>query len=243
MCNAGTALCIMGNHEHAAVGWTLKDPLELGKFMRPHNSNNSKTHSEFLRQVGEGTKLHKEIVDWMSSLPLYLCLPEVRCVHACWDQSSLDYLKSIGVKDGVLSSETMMLSLRKNDLVSAAVDILIRGYEITLPNGVCFTDGNGILRHKSRAKWWLPEKVVYMSDLIVDDLDCGDVKIPDEDIRPDTMEDARPIFFGHYWMEGMPKILSSKVTCLDFSVAKNGVLTAYRWAGEDVLDSNNLVWV
>jgi hypothetical protein len=31
--------------------------------------------------------------------------------------------------------------------------------------------------------------------------------------------------------------------CLDFSVAKNGFLTAYRWSGESDLSPKNLVYV
>jgi len=31
--------------------------------------------------------------------------------------------------------------------------------------------------------------------------------------------------------------------CLDFSVAKEGFLTAYRWSGERVLSPKNLVYV
>jgi hypothetical protein len=31
--------------------------------------------------------------------------------------------------------------------------------------------------------------------------------------------------------------------CLDFSVAKEGILTAYRWSGEKVLSPNNMVYV
>ena len=243
MCEAGAAHCIMGNHEHAAVGWTLEDPMKKGEFMRPHNANNTKTHSEFLRQIGDGSDIHKELVGWMSSLPLYLELAGVRCVHACWDKKSQDYLLGLGLENEVMSRDIFMSSLRKNDLVRDAVDTLIRGYEVQLPKGVSFHDSNGILRHKSRAKWWMKEKAIYMSDIVIDNLNCGGVRVPEEDIRPDTTVDTRPIFFGHYWMTGEPKILSNKTACLDFSVAKGGVLTAYRWRGEDVLDNKNLVWV
>jgi hypothetical protein len=55
--------------------------------------------------------------------------------------------------------------------------------------------------------------------------------------------DATPVLFGPYWMHGGPHILSPRASCLDFSVAKGGVLTAYRWSGEAVLKSENLIWV
>jgi hypothetical protein len=55
--------------------------------------------------------------------------------------------------------------------------------------------------------------------------------------------DETPVLFGHYWMQGLPFVLHSHATCLDFSVANDGFLTAYRWSGESELTSANLVWV
>ena len=40
-----------------------------------------------------------------------------------------------------------------------------------------------------------------------------------------------------------PRLVSERATCLDFSVAKNGALTAYRWKGESMLQPENLIWV
>jgi len=50
-----------------------------------------------------------------------------------------------------------------------------------------------------------------------------------------------PVFFDHYWLRGTPVISSAYAACLDFSVAKRGFLTAYRWSGESVLLPNNIV--
>jgi len=55
--------------------------------------------------------------------------------------------------------------------------------------------------------------------------------------------DQVPVFFGHYWLNGTPKLLKKNVCCLDYSVAKNGYLVAYRWGGEKDLKASNLVWV
>jgi hypothetical protein len=52
-----------------------------------------------------------------------------------------------------------------------------------------------------------------------------------------------PVFFGHYWLRGVPALSSDYATRLDFSVAKEGFLTAYRWSGENVLLPNNIVCV
>ena len=52
-----------------------------------------------------------------------------------------------------------------------------------------------------------------------------------------------PIFVGHYWMQGKPQILSTKVACLDYSAASTGPLVAYRWHGETELHNAGFVEV
>ena len=72
--------------------------------------------------------------------------------------------------------------------------------------------------------------------------------IPDDEIAGDHLVDysheAPPVFLGHYWMEGDPAPLARNIACLDYSVAKpGGRLTAYRWDGEQVLETERFVWV
>jgi hypothetical protein len=41
------------------------------------------------------------------------------------------------------------------------------------------------------------------------------------------------VLFGHYWWrKESAEPINTLATCLDYSVAKNGVLRAYRWDGE-----------
>ena len=55
--------------------------------------------------------------------------------------------------------------------------------------------------------------------------------------------EEKPVFVGHYWMEGAPKPLATNIGCLDYSVAKlGGKLVAYRWDGAPALDEKNVVW-
>ena len=67
------------------------------------------------------------------------------------------------------------------------------------------------------------------------------VRFSEQSIRLYT--DETPVLFGHYWMRVIPRILNSRASCLDFSVANGGFLTAYRWSGESELEAANLVWV
>ena len=54
---------------------------------------------------------------------------------------------------------------------------------------------------------------------------------------------GKPVIVGHYWLTGAPELLSNKVGCVDYSVAKGGKLVAYRWDGESELDNRKLEWV
>jgi hypothetical protein len=52
------------------------------------------------------------------------------------------------------------------------------------------------------------------------------------------------VFIGHYGLSGQrPEILAENVACLDYSVAKDGFLCAYRWKGEQKLTNENFVCV
>jgi hypothetical protein len=56
-----------------------------------------------------------------------------------------------------------------------------------------------------------------------------------------------PVFFGHYWLDpcimGNPQAQTEQICCLDYSVAKKGLLVAYCWDGENVLNKEKFVWV
>ena len=69
-------------------------------------------------------------------------------------------------------------------------------------------------------------------------------ELPDVGLPTDfRYRESTPVFFGHYWLNGEPALTSSTAACLDFSVAREGYLTAYRWAGESELLSDRLEYV
>ena len=54
--------------------------------------------------------------------------------------------------------------------------------------------------------------------------------------------DPVPVLFGHYWWrKESAEPINPLATCLDYSVAKNGVLRAYRWDGETEIDGTKFV--
>ena len=51
-----------------------------------------------------------------------------------------------------------------------------------------------------------------------------------------------PVLFGHYWWrKESAEAINPLATCLDYSVAKGGVLRAYRWDGETEIDETKFV--
>nr|WP_250808201.1 metallophosphoesterase [Neorhizobium tomejilense] len=242
MMDAGTGLCTMGNHEHAAIGWLLPDPDMPDQRMRPHTQKNYNQHRVFLEQVGDDVALASELADWMLSLPLYLSLPGIRCVHACWQPDVIAKIEAMTRGAGTFTQEMLYDSFRKGHDTREAIDITIRGSEVELPDGLSFIDSDGAPRDKSRVKWWNDKTPLKLRDLIVDPIDT-DVDTSKSHFINLGDPDKRPVFFGHYWMKGEPQLLGRKATCLDFSVAAGGDLCAYSWRGEDVLDPDNLSWV
>lgn len=52
---------------------------------------------------------------------------------------------------------------------------------------------------------------------------------------------SKPTFIGHYWLTGIPAPLTPRIACLDYSVAKQGQLAAYRFNGEAELAAEGFV--
>ena len=68
-----------------------------------------------------------------------------------------------------------------------------------------------------------------------------DVEVSSEE-RSYTYTQPVPVFYGHYWRNGSPQHTRDWTThcaCVDFSAAKGGRLTAYRWSGETTIQPEN----
>jgi hypothetical protein len=179
----------------------------------------------------------------MTELPLYLDLGDVRCVHACWDPSVITKVAERLDSHGCFTESALIESFRKGAELRDLVDIAIRGSEVTLPKGLGFVDSDGHMREKSRAKWWADRQPLSLQELISDEVELdADLDIPEIHLAIND-PNPTPVFFGHYWMKGQPRLVSNKAVCLDFSVASKGALCAYSWRGEPELSEDNLTWV
>lgn len=258
MVDAGTARAVMGNHELNAIAWHTRDPDDSRDYLRSHFSDrygakNYKQHIAFLREV-DGTPQHKEIIDWFLTLPVFLDLPEIRVVHACWHQSYMDFLAEHLTPDGRLTESVMVQATREPDdeaekdtpepTIFKAVEALLKGVEVQLPAPHVFRDKDGHERNRVRVRWWDNEARDFRraAMLPVEERTA----FPEDPVPSHALighDGGKPVFVGHYWLTGTPTLLSNKVACLDYSIAKGGKLVAYRWDGEPTLDERKLHWV
>jgi Calcineurin-like phosphoesterase len=244
MVEAGSAQCILGNHEFNAIAWVTPDPEHPGKFLRDHHKpGNREQHQTFL-DVVEGTPRQKGITDWFKTLPLWLDLPGFRVVHACWHQESMDRLKPLLGPDQTLTDELILLGNRKGHWAYEAIEVVCKGPEVPLPAGITFEDKGGKVRREVRVRWWQEDLSTYRKAAIGPPGDMA--MIPDVPMPEDWkghQYSGPPVLFGHYWFTGTPAVISKQFACVDYSVAKDGPLVAYRWDGETELSSEKLVWV
>lgn len=240
MCEAGSARCVLGNHEFNAIGWAMIDPAS-NKPLRSHSEKNLRQHREFLHQVGgEGSPCHLEMIDWFKKLPLWIETPDLRVVHACWHEESRQAIAASCEASGRLTETGLVPALTKGTDTYRAVDVLLKGPEVDLPDSMTFQDKDGTTRRQARIRWWDPDAITYRTAAVVDAETVA--QLPESELldRRYIYSDRKPVFFGHYWLTGEPRLESSVAICLDYSVAKNGALVAYRWSGETSLRKENI---
>ncbi|WP_084777292.1 metallophosphoesterase [Bradyrhizobium sp.] len=239
MSEAGAAMAVMGNHEFNAIGWVTQ---KCGSFLREHEPKNQKQHAEFLRQIGENSAAHKDAIDWFMTLPVWLDLPGLRVVHACWHDPSREALKPFIDDAGCLIAEGVLESYRHGSVAHSAVEILLKGPEEVLPEGIHFFDKDGHRREEVRLRWWDQKATTFRRAAL--GMEGRENEVPDTRLPRDyRYHEGKPVFFGHYWLTKEPVITATNAACLDFSVAKEGYLTAYRWSGERELTKKSLVSV
>ena len=243
MIETGAALAVMGNHELNAIAYAT--PRSGGGFLREHNAKNYQQHKAFL-DAYEYTEDYHEVIDWFCHLPLWLDLGELRIVHACWDKQAIAQIMRLHDRNGRLNNGLLYACCTAGNWEYKAVDTLLKGKEIPLPEGASFTDKDGIIRHHIRVRWWDNSATSYRDAYLGPESML--TQIPDDDIRGDHMVEYShqdvPVFIGHYWLNGTPEPLARNIACLDYSVAKpGGKLVAYRWDGEKELLAEKYVSV
>lgn len=258
MTEAGTALCVMGNHEFNAIAYATPD--RDGRALRRHNKKNTKQHKAFLdaylpentvNRVGMSFDEldairadYDNVIHWFKTLPMWIDLPALRVIHACWDQKEIDFLSNRH-SGPLLTDELLFQASVFGTKEHRALETLLKGKEVALPEGASYNDKEGTLRTVMRTKWW-GERGSYR-DCYMGPEEARE-NIPDIPISGDPLvhysTNDVPVFIGHYWLDGEPTPLSNNIACLDYSVAKpGGSLVAYRFDGERAIRSEKFVSV
>jgi hypothetical protein len=244
MVEAGQARAVMGNHEYNAIAFATGDG--GGGHLRPHSERNRRQHAAFLDAFRGDPAGRRDALDWFRTLPLWLETDGFRVVHACWHRGSIERILAAQDGDSRLGDALLRASARRGSWQFEAIETLLKGMELDLPAGARYPDKEGTSRHQIRIRWWdggaRTFRAAYFGPPSLA------THIPDDEIEGDHGLEyghgEKPVFVGHYWLEGEPVPLAPNIACLDYSVAKpGGRLCAYRWDGEAVLAAGKFVTV
>ncbi len=169
MIDAGHARSVMGNHEFNAIAYATPRREMPDGFLRAHSPKNTAQHAEFLRQVGEGSALHRELLCWFRTLPPALDLDDIRVVHAWWHQPDVDLVARLLPPGGSMTEDFLHAACAEHSPEWTAMEGLTKGLEIRLPAGHAFVDHAGVERHEVRTRWWHHNPRSYRDVAIVGD--------------------------------------------------------------------------
>jgi len=247
MAESGSAQVVMGNHEFNAIAWVTPNPDVPGEFMRTHlgrrGHHNRHHHARFLDQIGEGSALHLATIEWFRTLPLYLDLGELRIAHACWHPASLAVLDAWTTPGLPMSDEFVIAANTRDSEAFDAVEVVLKGPEVRLPERLAFLDPEDAPRWAARITWW-DDTATSLRDVAIipsgsrtleGDPHPGLPDVPSGHADEFRYSDPVPVFFGHYWFRGPPRPAARHAVCVDYSAVRpDGTLVAYRWSGEEV---------
>lgn len=246
MVEAGTAQIIMGNHEYNALCYST--PISPGSehYLRPHTPHHQRLIRETLDQFDAYSDEWQHFLKWFATLPLFLETPYWRAVHACWDQARIDdYLLTYNTN--CLKPDCLKASVDWESAIGKTVDILLRGTDLALPDNQIMVSKDGHSRDFFRTKFWAknPETysdVAYQPDPLPTVLANRVLSAREKAQLSYYPESEKPLFFGHYWLQGKPAPIRDNLACLDYSAVKFGRLVAYRMDQETTLDASKFVW-
>lgn len=243
MIDSKKALAVMGNHEFNAICYHTANNEKTCGYLRCHSAGNTKQHKAFLKEYPLAAQETNELIEWFKTLPLFLELDDFRVVHACWDQQIIDGLKQNNklTQDNCLVGDYYQEASTKGSELYQDIEVILKGKEVELPEGISFNDKDGNERHEIRIKWWDESLETYQQASVSDIPSLNNspaINIPKENKIVGYPNEDKPVFFGHYWFTGTPGSIKNNVACLDYSVAFGGPLIAYRW-GKHAQNINN----
>lgn len=274
MVETGNAYAVMGNHELNALHYAARDPLstKADPYLRSHSDAHHRQCAATFAQLDAGQI--ESWLAWMKNLPLWLKLKdeagqELRFIHAAWNENDIGRFWKARDADGKplltgsidaprLTPEGLMETGRRRHPVTKKTSLafllkssLITGPEAALPKGQCYYDKEGTQRRAFRIRWWVkPGPETTLIDMMMAGRRSRMTLAGAGADRPFRVDFTPypvmgPTFVGHYWLD--PEELgplTDKLACMDFSVARGGLLAAYRWEpGDQKLSKDRFVTV
>ncbi len=228
MVEAGDALCCLGNHEFNAICHALG--LRTLSATDPHHT--------FLKEAPRGSADYHDCLHWFLTLPVWLDLPGATVVHACYDTDSMQQLTGAGVnQDHTLDKDFYSFAIQGKNAPQGspenkayhALDTLLKGRELQLPQPYTFTDNDGRKRSRIRIRWWDTQAQTYATIA----LQPGVRDLPNLPLatQVSTCLPRHPVLVGHYWLpkDALPAPLAPTVACVDYSAGHGGPLACYRY--------------
>lgn len=245
MCENGSAEAVMGNHEFNALAYATPDPSRPGKHLRTHTEGTRRQHQATLDQLSEQEL--ESALDWFRGLPMWLDKQQLRVVHACWDQRDMLVIREALPAGNPVDTDFLIRATRISDPLYRSVERTLKGPEMRLPGGLSVTDREGNVRRQVRTRWFERPEGRSCAEYMMPRVNLQYLQttmVTDSDRPAPYAADEPPLFFGHYWLyDSTPAPLRPNIACLDYSVARNGMLTAYRYHGENRLSAASFVSV
>lgn len=231
MVKHGHARAVMGNHEFNALAFHTEHPGEPNCYLRPHTEKNRAQHQAFLNEFPLGKAKTEAVLEFFMTLPLFLELKTAvsnkpfRVVHACWDPEQISFIKQ-SLQNNKLTREFLVKACDSSSKEHFAIERILKGVEVKLPEGLYFNDKDGHTRNAVRVTWWSDSDSKLNDISRQRDLDLSHIDMDLTQQVPFYGLDEPLCVIGHYWMQGKPKPMSDNVICVDFSVVSGNGLTA-----------------
>ncbi|HCY42913.1 MAG TPA: metallophosphoesterase [Prolixibacteraceae bacterium] len=242
MVENGSAYAILGNHEMYAVLYYLRD-IE-GKYYKKripkYQLQINQTLDEFVLYKEE----FKSHLKWMRTLPMFLDFGDIRVVHACWDDESIELIKD-KITEPKLSKTVLREIALNGTEFSEKFWETCKGIDFQLPKDLLVFDEEGRPHRSFRMKWWADPEGMTFNDISLE----SRFALPAYTIPKEIITKRKPyspndpiVFFGHYCLNQCCGILTENLCCVDSCVTRTGKLLAYRWDGKKVLKKDNFIF-
>ena len=238
MHDAGEAEVLLGNHEYNLLCWY--EPDGQGGFLRARTAQSFRQAARSLAFFDREPEARAQYFAWFRSLPITLERDGARFVHSYWGGRELAQLGGRRSLDECGWGDPRF----RAQPLGKAVERLIKGPEVKLPEALHIVDRQGDVRRDARIKWWMNLAGADMrSALLPDTANFAGLPLPADTCESyDPLRAVDPIvFFGHYGFQNFPGVLAPNAVCVDIQGADKAGIGAYRWNGEQEARVENFV--